>query len=63
MKNGILTNNVIPTADISPITMKMEILLPNYNSPTAANYNNAVFSNNYLGTQVAGKDSHPMTTA
>ena len=58
MKNGMLTNNVIPTADISPITMKMESFLPNYNNPTAANYNNAVFSNNYLGTQVAGKDSH-----
>ena len=58
MKNGVLTNNVIPTADISSITQKMESFLPNYNNPTAANYNNSVFANNYLGTQVGGKDSH-----
>jgi len=31
IKNGVPTNNVIPTADISPITQKMESFWPNYN--------------------------------
>jgi len=34
LKNGVPTNNVIPAADISPITQKMESFWPNYNNTT-----------------------------
>ena len=55
-------NNVIPAGRISPITQKMESFLPNYpNSPNAnlsGNVNTAVLTNNYLGTQINGRDSH-----
>jgi hypothetical protein len=55
-------NNVIPPSRISPITQKMESFLPNYpNSPNAnlsGNVNTAVLNNNYLGTQINGRDSH-----
>jgi hypothetical protein len=52
------TNNVIPTADISPITQKMESFMPNYNNASAANYNPSVVSNNYLSTGIGGRDNH-----
>jgi len=55
-------NNVIPPGRISSITQKMESFLPNYpNSPNAnlsGNVNTAALNNNYLGTQVNGRDSH-----
>jgi hypothetical protein len=53
---------VIPPGRISAITQKMQSFLPNYpNSPNAGlsgNVNPAVLNNNYLGTQVNGRDSH-----
>ena len=58
IKNGIPTNNVIPTADISPITKAMESFMPNYNNPTAANYNSSTISNNYLSTGIGGRNNH-----
>ena len=55
-------NNVIPPGRISAITQKMESFLPNYpSSPNAnlsGNVNTAVLNNNYLGTQINGRDSH-----
>ena len=55
-------NNVIPPGRISPITQKMESFMPNYpgspNANLSGNINTAVLNNNYLGTQVGGKDSH-----
>jgi hypothetical protein len=58
VKNGVPTNNVIPMADISPITQKMESFWPNYNNATAANYNPTTISNNYLSTGIGGRDNH-----
>jgi hypothetical protein len=60
--NGVPTNNVIPTGDISPITQKMESFMPNYpgspNANLAGLVNPAVYSNNFLTTGIGGKDSH-----
>ena len=58
IKNGVPTNNVIPASAISPITQKMESFWPNYNNPTAANYNTAAITNNYLSTGIGGRDNH-----
>jgi hypothetical protein len=55
-------NNVIPPGRISAITQKMESFMPNYpgspNANLSGNVNPAVISNNYLGTQINGRDSH-----
>ena len=55
-------NNVIPPGRISPITQKMESFMPNYpgspNANLSGNVNTAVLNNNYLGTQINGRDSH-----
>lgn len=55
-------NNVIPPGRISPIANKMQSFMPNYpNSPNASlsgNVNPDVINNNYLGTQINGRDSH-----
>jgi hypothetical protein len=58
IKNGVPTNNVIPTADISPITKAMESFWPNYNNASAANYNPTTIANNYLSTGIGGRDNH-----
>ena len=58
VKNGVPTNNVIPAGDISPITMKMESFMPNYNNASAANYNPTTISNNYLSTGIGGRNNH-----
>lgn len=58
IKNGVPTNNVIPASNISPITKQMESFWPNYNNASAANYNPATISNNYLSTGIGGRDSH-----
>jgi hypothetical protein len=58
--NGKL--NVIPPGRISPIAQKMESFMPNYpgspNANLSGNYNSAVFNNDYLGTQIGGRDNH-----
>ncbi len=58
--NGKL--NVIPPGRISAITNKMQSFMPNYpgspNANLAGNVNSAVINNNYLGTQISGRDSH-----
>ena len=55
-------NNVIPPGRISSIAQKMESFMPNYpgspNANLSGNVNPAVISNNYLGTQINGRDSH-----
>ncbi len=55
-------NNVIPPGRISPITNKMQSFMPNYpgspNANLSGNVNGSTFSNDYLGTQVNGRDSH-----
>lgn len=51
MKGGILTNNVIPTGDISPISQAMQSFMPAPSDPTT-------ITNNYIGTRVAGNDNH-----
>jgi len=55
-------NNVIPPGRISAITNMMQSFLPNVpNSPNAGlsgNVNPNVINNNYLGTQINGRDSH-----
>jgi hypothetical protein len=62
LKNGVPTYNVIPPGRISPITQKMESFMPNYpgspNANLAGNVNSNVINNNYLGTQIGGRDSH-----
>jgi len=58
VKNGLPTNNVIPAGDISPITKAMESFWPNYNNASAANYNPATLSNNYLSTGIGGRTNH-----
>ena len=50
-KNGVATNNVIPSADISPIAAAMQQLLPEPSNPS-------VTSNNYLGSIPKGFDNH-----
>ncbi|MDP9039316.1 MAG: TonB-dependent receptor [Acidobacteriota bacterium] len=51
MKNGILTNNIIPASYLSPIATKMASFMP---APT----NPAVLSNNYLGGYPSGFDNN-----
>lgn len=51
MKNGILTNNVIPADEISPIAQKMQSFLPAPTDPS-------VIVNNYLGGVPSGFDNH-----
>lgn len=50
-KNGVATNNVIPSADISPIASAMQSFLP---EPT----NTSALVNNYLGGTPSGYDNH-----
>jgi hypothetical protein len=50
MKNGLPTNNVIPSSYISPIANAMESFLP---APTSSG-----IVNNYLGGQPSGFDNH-----
>jgi hypothetical protein len=60
MYNGKL--NVIPPGRISAITNKMQSFLPNYpnspNSSLSGNYNPNAFNNDFLGTQIGGRDNH-----
>lgn len=51
MKNGVATNNVIPSDEISPITQKMQSFLP-------APSDSSVIVNNYLGGLPSGYDNH-----
>jgi hypothetical protein len=55
-------NNVIPPGRISAINNKMQSFMPNYpgspNANLAPNVNSSVLVNNYLGTQIGGRDSH-----
>lgn len=50
-KNGVPTNNVIPSSEISPIAQKMESFLP---APT----DTSTIVNNYLGGVPSGFDNH-----
>lgn len=50
-KNGVATNNVIPSSEISPIAKAMQSFLP---EPTNPN----VLVNNYLGGYPSGFDNH-----
>jgi hypothetical protein len=50
-KNGVATNNVIPSNEISPIAKAMESFMP---APT----NPSVLVNNYLGGYPGGYDNH-----
>jgi hypothetical protein len=51
IKNGIPTNNVMPTSYLSPIAMKMASFMPPPSNPGA-------LSNNYLGGYPTGFDNH-----
>jgi hypothetical protein len=51
IKNGIDTNNIIPTADQSSISLAMQAFLPAPSDPTT-------ISKNYIGTRVAGNNNH-----
>jgi hypothetical protein len=51
MKNGTLTNNVLPPGAISPIAKYMASFMP---PPT----NPATLTNNYLGSEPGGYDNH-----
>lgn len=51
IKNGVATNNVIPSSEISPIAQKMQSFLP---APT----DSSVTVNNYLGGVPSGFDNH-----
>jgi hypothetical protein len=51
LKNGIPTNNVIPTSYLSPIALKMESFLP---APTITN----TITSNYLGGVPSGFNNH-----
>lgn len=50
-KNGVATNNVIPTGQISPIATAMESFLPEPTNPS-------VLFDNYLGGVPSGFDNH-----
>jgi len=54
IKNGVPTYNVIPSADLSPITMAMQKYLP---TPT-----NTTLTNNYLGSVPKGWDNYVIDT-
>jgi len=62
MKNGIPTFNVIPAADISPISKQLESYLPNYpGSPNAGHLNSvntALLSGNYGNQGTSGRDNY-----
>ena len=62
VKGGVTTNNIIPPGRISAITQKMESFMPNYpgspNANLSGNVNSSVLNNNYLGTQIGGRDNH-----
>jgi hypothetical protein len=51
VKNGVPTNNVIPSSYLSPITQKMESLLPPPSNPS-------LLTNNYVGGFPSGFDNH-----
>ena len=51
VKNGILTNNVIPSSYISPIAMKMQSFLPAPSNPS-------ILVGNYVGGFPRGFDNH-----
>ncbi|MDP9049194.1 MAG: TonB-dependent receptor, partial [Acidobacteriota bacterium] len=51
LKNGVPTYNIIPSADISPISQKLQSFLPAPSNPNA-------ISSNYIGTRVSGNDNH-----
>lgn len=51
MKNGILTNNIIPAGYISPISQAMQSFMPDPTNPV-------VLTNNYLGGFPKGFDNH-----
>jgi hypothetical protein len=51
LKNGILTNNIIPSSSISPISQKMQSFMPAPNNPST-------LTNNYIGSLPKGFDNH-----
>ena len=51
IKNGVLTNNVIPSAYLSPVSQKMASFMP---PPT----NPSLLTNNYVGSLPRGWDNH-----
>jgi hypothetical protein len=51
LKNGIPTNNVIPSSYLSPIALKMASFMPAPSNPTS-------LTNNYLGGYPSGFDNH-----
>lgn len=51
VKNGVPTNNVIPSGYISPISQKLASFMPAPNNP-------AVLTNNYIGSLPKGFDNH-----
>jgi Carboxypeptidase regulatory-like domain/TonB dependent receptor len=51
VKNGVLTNNVIPSGYLSPISLKMASFMPAPSNP-------AVLTNNYVGSLPRGWDNH-----
>ena len=51
MKNGVLTNNIIPASYISAISQKMQSFMPDPSNP-------AVLVNNFLGGFPKGFDDH-----
>ncbi len=62
MKNGLPTYNVIPSADISPISKMMESYMPNYpGSPNADHANSVVttvINQNYGNIGTSGRDNY-----
>ena len=51
VKNGILTNNIIPASSISPIAQKMQSFLPEPTNPS-------VLTSNWAGNWPKGWDNH-----
>jgi hypothetical protein len=51
VKNGVLTNNIIPSNEISPIAKAMQSFMPAPTDPS-------VLVNNYLGGYPGGYDNH-----
>jgi hypothetical protein len=51
IKNGVLTNNIIPASYISPISQAMQSFMPDPTNP-------AVLTNNFLGGFPSGFDNH-----